>query len=151
VEPRFSIGLHVKDLALLQSIQSFFGGIGAIQILSTRQKVTFSVQSIKDLKKLISHFDKYPLMTQKRGDFLLFKKAVELINKGEHLTAEGLGKIVAIKASLNLGLSAVLTEAFPNITPVARPEIVDQEISDPNWLAGFVEAFGGGMFLCGDS
>lgn len=38
---------------------------------------------------------------------------------------------------MNLGLSEVLTEAFPNITPVSIPKVEDQEIKDPNWLAGF--------------
>ena len=38
---------------------------------------------------------------------------------------------------MNLGLSDVLKTAFPDITPVVRPLVVDQEIKDPNWLAGF--------------
>ena len=36
--------------------------------------VKFSVVSIKDLAKLINHFDNYPLITQKRTDFELFKQ-----------------------------------------------------------------------------
>ena len=46
-----------------------------------------------------------PLITQKRSDFLLFKKAINLIKGGPHLTSEGLTKIVSIKASMNKGLS----------------------------------------------
>jgi len=38
---------------------------------------------IRELKSLIDvvipHFNKYPLVTQKRADFLLFEKAVALI------------------------------------------------------------------------
>ena len=40
------------------------------------------------------------------------------MNRGEHLTIEGLQKIVAIKASMNRGLSDKLKQAFPNIIPV---------------------------------
>jgi hypothetical protein len=58
------------------------------------------------------------------------------------LTIEGLNKIVAIKASLNRGLSPQLTSAFPNITPVPRPLVQYQIIYDPYWLAGFVDAEG---------
>ena len=43
-----------------------------------------------------------------------------MINK-EHLTEEGLQKIVAIRASLNWGLTDKLTAAFPSIVPVRRP------------------------------
>jgi len=49
--------------------------------------------------------EKYPLLTQKAADFLLFKKAVELVNNKAHLTVEGVKEIVNIKASMNLGLS----------------------------------------------
>ena len=44
--------------------------------------------------------------------------------RDEHLTMEGLEKIVAIKASLNNGLSAELKAAFPEIIPVPRPSVV---------------------------
>ena len=37
------------------------------------------------------------------------------MNNKEHLTIEGLHKIVAIKASLNLGLSNELKTSFSNI------------------------------------
>ena len=51
------------------------------------------------LKVIIPHFIKYPLITQKHVDFLLFKQVVELMNRKEHQTKEGLGKIVNIRAS----------------------------------------------------
>jgi hypothetical protein len=50
---------------------------------------------------------------------------------GEHLTLEGLNKLVAIKASLNLGLSSELKKAFPDIVSVLRPLVKNQEIPDP--------------------
>jgi hypothetical protein len=52
---------------------------------------------------------------------------------------------VAIKSSLNLGLSDKLKQAFAEIKPVERSLITNQEIKDPNWLAGF--ASGEGCFL----
>jgi hypothetical protein len=82
----------------------------------------YLVQSIKDLTNvIIPHFDKYPLITQKRVDFLLFKMVVELMNAKEHLTIQGLRKILGIRASINKGFSEELRTAFPDITPVQRP------------------------------
>jgi hypothetical protein len=81
---------------------------------------------------IIPFFDKYPLITQKRADFILFKQAIELINDGAHLTEEGLTKVVSIKASMNKGLSDKLLTVFPDIIPVIRPLITDQEIPNEN-------------------
>jgi hypothetical protein len=135
--------LHKRDINVLYKIQSFFGGVGKINIAKTRDSVVYSVSSIKDLIKIIDHFDKYPLLTQKRADFELLKKVVHLMNRGEHLTSEGLSKIVSIRASINKGLKmGALTEAFPNITPTDRPKIETPKIFDPNWIAGFTEGEG---------
>lgn len=84
----------------------------------------FRVSSLKQiLNKIIPHFDKYFLITQKRADYLLFKKIVLLMEQGEHLREKGLQAIINIRASLNLGLSEVLKAAFPNTIPVVRPLI----------------------------
>lgn len=82
---------------------------------------------------IIPYFDKYPLITQKKkkADFILFKQIIDLINKKEHLTIEGIQQIVALKTSLDLGLSDNLKKAFPNIVPVTRPLVENQEIIDP--------------------
>jgi hypothetical protein len=50
----------------------------------------------------------------------------------DHLLLNGLEKIVAIKGSLNLGLSAELKPAFPKIVSIQRPLIENKIIPDPN-------------------
>ena len=67
--------------------------------------------------------DKYPLLTQKRADYELFKEAFELVSRKEHLTIEGLRKLVAIKESINRGLSDELNALFPNTKPATRPVV----------------------------
>ena len=47
-------------------------------------------------------------------------------------------KIIAIKYSINKGLTDNLKVAFPNITPVSRPLIQNSVIPDPYWVAGFM-------------
>lgn len=76
------------------------------------------------------------------ADYVLFKEAFNLIQNKEHLTPEGLKKIIAIKASLNLGLGDELKTAFPDITPNKRPLISGEKVKDKDWLAGFTSGEG---------
>ena len=104
-------------------IRAYFGGIG--NIAKQGNYIIYQVFSQKDIPIIIAHFDKYKLITNKLADYILFKQAFELIKNKEHLTPEGFHKILAIKASINNGLSASLKEAFPlrrrGIIPVQRP------------------------------
>lgn len=143
----FQISLHVKDKAILNAIEAFFGGIG--QNKQGKNKWTFVVSSLKDIQKIVEHFDTYPLITQKYGDYLLFREAVTLIQRKEHLTLEGLEKIVAIKASMNLGLSKKLQEAFPIIKPKGRLLVHTPQIPNPFWIAGFTSGEGCFFFNLG--
>ena len=92
-----------------------------------------------------------------------------MINKKEHLTSEGLLKIVSIRSAINLGcspplrgggknppppggdgLSDKLKAAFPNVESVKIPLIYSSRDSlpiNPQWLAGFVS--GEGCFFVG--
>ena len=109
----FSIGLHSKDFDLLEKIKSFFG-VGNIYTRKSDGSVHYSVQSIKHLANVIiphGFAEKYPLISQKRADFELFKLAVEILNNKEDFSIEDLNKIVAIKAAMNSGLSGSLKEA----------------------------------------
>ena len=80
VELSFSIGLHKKDKFVLEAIKNYLG-IGNVHKQGT-DSVQYRVSSIKDLQLVIDHFDKYPLISQKFGDYSLFKQAyLLLINK----------------------------------------------------------------------
>jgi hypothetical protein len=57
----------------------------------------------------------------KRGDYLLFKQIVSIMQLKEHITLEGLQKIVNIRATLNFGLSKELQLMFPETIPVSHP------------------------------
>ena len=106
VQSCFELALNQKDIFILYQLQEFFGGIGTLRLDKKLNAVRYSVNNLKDLTTvIIPHFENYPLVTQKQADFLLFKQIVELMNKGAHLTFEGLQQIINIKASLNLGIS----------------------------------------------
>ncbi len=133
----FAIGLHKKDIELLQKIQSCLGVDKLYK--HGKNSVQYRVESINDLQVIINHFDKYPLISVKKVDYVLFKKALCIIRLKEHLTKEGLLKLVRIKSCLNLGLTTDLKKVFFNWkeNKVIRPEYIFIGIPDPNWIAGF--------------
>jgi hypothetical protein len=54
----------------------------------------------------------------------------------EHLTLQGLQKIVNIRATLNFGLSKELQLMFPETVPVPRPLRETCVIPHSQWIAG---------------
>lgn len=86
------------------------------------------IRSLRDLDVIVNHFERYPLFTKKREDFLLFAQIVTLVKQKKHLTLSGLHEIISLKASMNLGLSTSLKNAFPEITPAIRPKRSDDEL-----------------------
>lgn len=140
VKPIYKISLHNRDKTLLILIQKSLG-VGKIY-KHGENSLDFRVSGLKNLKVVINHFDKYPLITKKSSDYLLFKQAVKLIAEKEHLTKEGLLKLVNLKASLNTGLSDKFKLSFPYAIPVTKPLVKNETIMDINWFIGFVEAEG---------
>ena len=134
----FQINLHVKDRGLLESVKDYLG-VGKIHS-SGKNLIQFRIQTSDELAVLIKHFDIFPLLTNKRADYLLFKEAYELVIKNEHLTKKGLLKIVSLKASLNWGLSKQLKDAFSDIIPARRVTDFSVISLDCNWIAGFSTA-----------
>ena len=122
--------MHNKDKPVLVAIQKFLG-VGKIYRLGP-SAVQLKVRLIKELKVIIDHFDKYPLITQKRSDFNFLKMVVEKIKKKEHLTLDGLLKCVGMRTSMNRGLSAKLNLAFPDVVPVKRPFVELPQTIDPD-------------------
>jgi hypothetical protein len=66
-----------------------------------------------------------------------------IMQRGEHLTIEGLQKIVNIRASLNKGLTTALSVAFPNSIPFSRlPNPLNNTKLHPQWISGFTSGDG---------
>lgn len=111
VTPNLSIHIHIKDIAILESIRDTFG-VGNVR-KNSRSTAVFRVDNVQEFLVIVDHFYKYSLLSAKVSDFLLFKQCYFLIKEKQHLTQEGLEKIVAIKYYLNKGLTNNLKEAFP--------------------------------------
>lgn len=136
----FEINISNKDIAILKDIKSYLK-VGKINQKSNGSCV-YSIRALNEISVLIDHFDKYPLITKKYADYLLFKSAYEIIKNKQHLTKDGFNNIVALKATSNNGLSPLLKEAFPDIIPSERPDVCNTTTFDPNWLSGFTTAEG---------
>ena len=126
------------------NLKNFFNGAG--KIVNFKNTCVYRIDKLTDIWSIvIPHFDKYTLVTQKYADYILFKEIVTLVNNKEHLTLEGIKKILAYKASLNLGFGAARTEdfkeKFSDIKAVGRP-IINKDIPSPLWVTGFVNGDG---------
>ena len=139
IELLFKISLSSKDKLLLEKIKDFFC-VG--RLLYQGSSISYNVRSLDDLQVIVNHFDKYPLISNKYSDYRLFSEVFELMKQGQHLNAEGLNKIVSIKAVSNRGLSSSLKMLFPKVIPGTRPSVNSQDIPSPHWVAGFVEGEG---------
>lgn len=118
-------------MPLLEKIKAFFKGAG---VISKTKRITckYRVSSVEQISKIIiPHFEKYPLITIKRADYLLFKEVIGFSINKEHLTIKGIRKTVALKAAMNRGLSYKLKIAFTDIVPVERPLVELPQTIDP--------------------
>jgi hypothetical protein len=99
----FILTQDIRDLDLLQSLVTYLK-CGKISIATNGLTCEFRVNRLADLLNIIiPFFLKYPLEGEKRLDFVDFVKgSVILENKG-HLTAEGCGKLLALKEGMNRG------------------------------------------------
>ncbi len=100
--PSFSLTLHQRDLNLLKDIQKFFH-CGAIRYSKADRTYKYEVRSVADLaKKILPHFEKYPLAGAKSQDFERFAEIVRLVHANHHLNREVLVKIIEVAYSMNL-------------------------------------------------
>lgn len=146
VSASFEINLHIKDINILYQIQNFFK-VGFVTSRDNKNICVYRVTKIEDLINIIiPHFNKYPLLTQKYSDFILFTKVVEMINNKEHLKSTGFMTILSYYASINRGLSSTVLSTYPEIVGVDRIKPNLPLSLNPKWVSGFT-AGDGGFFI----
>jgi len=147
VQIRFIIELHIKDIALLRLIKSFFNNVGTITVNKNKKIARYTVVNFNSIiNNIIPHFTHYPLQSAKVIDFIFWKECSELMINKKHLNKEGLNKIVALKGVMNKKLKEDLKIAFPNHVPLIRPSYLllcnKDEKLNPYWISGFIEGDG---------
>lgn len=100
-KPSLSISQKEERANVLFLIQKVLK-CGFIRKDTSDGTLKYEVRSLEDLlKKVIPHFEKYPLLSPKQKDFLSFKKICCFMKNGKHKKASGLRKIVLIACKMN--------------------------------------------------
>lgn len=101
VRPSFSIAQNRKSLRVLKMVKAYFG-CGAIRFSKYDQMYKYEVRSIKDLKnRIIPHFQKYQLQTNKQNDFVKFEWICQQISASKHLHKPTLKEIISQAYQMN--------------------------------------------------
>jgi len=100
VLPEFTVVQHEVDVQVLYALKDYFG-CGVVR-KNHGTRLCYRVRGHENLlNKILPFFEKHQLKTRKRVDFAKFRKVVLQMQKGEHLTPEGLEKIRQIKTTMN--------------------------------------------------
>ncbi len=88
----FTVVQHERNVAVLYALKKFFG-CGVVR-RNHGDRMAYRVRNQEHLReKIIPFFEKHPLKTKKRQDFMIFRRVLLMMSRGEHLTPEGLEKI----------------------------------------------------------
>ena len=102
VLPEFTVVQHERDVQLLHALKAFFG-CGVVR-RNHGARMAYRVRGLEQLNAcIVPFFDKHPLKSQKRLDFLKFKQVLRRMDGGEHLTPDGLAGIRELAAQMNRG------------------------------------------------
>ena len=106
VQHEFSITQSIRSMDALELVRSHLG-CGAI-VRNQRHDdhrtplARFSVKRRLDLMQVvIPFFEEHPLVTSKRFDFELFRRAMDIVDRRHHLEEVGLRAIAEITQSMN--------------------------------------------------
>lgn len=113
VLPEFRVVQHKRDIFVLKRIQKTLG-VGTIR-KNHGDRFELRVRALKELNKIVEFFDANPLMTKKNNAFLLFRWIILLMNKGKHLSHEGLREISLIASKMNRQRKIICLESSETI------------------------------------
>ena len=100
VLPEFTVVQHKRDVQILYALKAHFG-CGVVRV-NHGDRMAYRVRKGEHLRTIIAaFFEKHPLKTRKNVDFLKFRDVLILMERGEHLNADGLAKIRQIAATMN--------------------------------------------------
>ncbi len=109
----FTIKLTESEKEVLEKVREFLGNIGNIYFQSSKSSrgkglanardcMAFKVTKLKEVRNIASLLENMEFIsTSKRQEFKAWKECIELMEKKEHLTKEGLFKIALLREKLN--------------------------------------------------
>ncbi len=100
VLPEFRIVQHKRDIKLLYAIKKYFD-FGVVR-RNHDERYEYRVRDIRQIQDvIIPFFRKHTLNTQKKFDFVKFATIVRLMSEKEHLSKNGIVKIIDIASKMN--------------------------------------------------
>ena len=94
-------------------------GFGQV-VVNHGDRKEFRVRGLENLNRIVEFFRKTPLQTKKQKDFEKFAAIIEMMNKHEHLTREGLDRIARLTATMNEQRRPVFLESSETIRQTTR-------------------------------
>ncbi len=102
VLPEFTVVQHERDIQVLHALKAYFG-CGVVR-KNHGDRMAYRVRGPSHLREhIIPFFMKHQLKTKKRQDFLRFRRMLLMMERGEHLSPEGLEKVREIASKMNRG------------------------------------------------
>ena len=102
VLPEFTVVQDERDVQVLYALKDYFG-CGVVRV-THGDRMAYRVRKLKDLLYVIApFFMKHPLKTKKNVDFRKFRTVLLKMEKGIHLTREGIEEIRTIASQMNRG------------------------------------------------
>jgi len=99
VLPEFVVVQHTRDQQILHALKRFFGG-GVVRS-NHGDRDCLRIRKISVLLEVCEFFLAHPLKTRKNTDFRKFRRILQLMDAGQHLTREGVLEIIEIASSMN--------------------------------------------------
>ncbi len=101
LRPSFSVSQNEDRRQVLDIMKMYFG-CGYIRRDYSDKTVKFEVRDHSDLmRKVIPHFQKYPLLSAKQKDFELFQRICGLVEVKSHLQKDGFIQILNLAYQMN--------------------------------------------------
>lgn len=94
--------MSIKEYDTLLQVKKGLGNIGRIEKRKKKPIIKYVVTKFDELKKVIAFFEKHPLRSTKKETFEIFKEIIDMMERKEHLTEEGLYKIACLRDKMNL-------------------------------------------------
>lgn len=104
VLPEFTVVQHERDVQILHALKAHFK-CGVVRV-NHGDRMCWRVRKLEHLLKyIVPFFDKHPLKSKKRVDYEKFRRALLKMEKGDHLTPDGVDGIRRIAAQMSRGSS----------------------------------------------
>ena len=118
VLPEFRIVQHKRDVQILYALKKFFG-CGVVR-KNHDDRYELRIRKLSCLKNVVKFLEKHPLKTKKNVDFKKFRRIILMMERGEHLTYEGLLDILETAMEMNTGNHERLRETYREIKEKLR-------------------------------